>query len=34
MRAGDMAQWVGALTVLQEVLSSSPSNRMVAHNHL
>ena len=29
-----MAQWVGALTVLQEVLSSIPSNRMVAHNHL
>jgi hypothetical protein len=29
-----MAQWLRALTVLPEVLSSSPSNHMVAHNHL
>jgi hypothetical protein len=32
--AGDMAQWLRALTVLPEVLSSNPSNHMVAHNHL
>jgi hypothetical protein len=31
---GEMAQWVRALTVLPEVLSSIPSNHMVAHNHL
>jgi hypothetical protein len=31
--AGEMAQRVGALTVLPEVLSSNPSNHM-AHNHL
>jgi hypothetical protein len=29
-----MAQWVRALTVLPKVLSSIPSNDMVAHNHL
>jgi hypothetical protein len=29
-----MAQWLKALTVLPEVLSSIPSNHMVAHNHL
>jgi hypothetical protein len=29
-----MAQRLRALTALPEVLSSSPSNRMVAHNHL
>jgi len=29
-----MAQCLGALTVLPEVLSSIPSNHMVAHNHL
>jgi hypothetical protein len=32
--AGEMAQWLRALTVLPEVLSSNPSNHMVAHNHL
>jgi hypothetical protein len=32
--AGEMAQWLRALTVLLEVLSSIPSNHMVAHNHL
>jgi hypothetical protein len=34
LRAGEMAQWLGALTILPEVLSSIPSNHMVAHNHL
>jgi hypothetical protein len=29
-----MAQWLRALTVLPEVLSSVPSDHMVAHNHL
>jgi len=33
-RAGEMAQWLRALTALPEVLSSNPSNHMVAHNHL
>jgi hypothetical protein len=35
-RAGEMAQWLRALTALQslEVLSLNPSNHMVAHNHL
>ncbi|XP_038937965.1 voltage-dependent calcium channel gamma-7 subunit isoform X1 [Rattus norvegicus] len=33
-RVGEMAQWLGALTALPEVLSSNPSNHMVAHNHL
>jgi hypothetical protein len=32
-RAGEMAQWLRALTVLLKVLSSNPSNHMVAHNH-
>ena len=32
--AGEMAQWLRALTVLPEVLSSIPSNHMVAHNNL
>jgi hypothetical protein len=32
--AGEMAQWLRALTALPEVLSSIPSNYMVAHNHL
>jgi hypothetical protein len=32
--AGEMAQWLRGLTVLLEVLSSIPSNHMVAHNHL
>jgi hypothetical protein len=31
---GEMAQWLRALTALPEVLSSIPSNHMVAHNHL
>jgi hypothetical protein len=31
--AGEMAQWVGALTALPEVVSSNPRNHMVAHNH-
>ena len=30
----DMAQRLRALTALPEVLSSIPSNHMVAHNHL
>jgi hypothetical protein len=29
-----MAQWLRALTALPEVVSSNPSNHMVAHNHL
>jgi hypothetical protein len=29
-----MAQWLRALTAIQEVLSSIPSNHMVAYNHL
>jgi hypothetical protein len=32
--AGKMAQWLRALTALPKVLSSIPSNHMVAHNHL
>jgi hypothetical protein len=32
--AGEMAQWLRALTALLKVLSSNPSNYMVAHNHL
>jgi hypothetical protein len=31
---GEMAQWLRALTALPEVLSSIPSNHMVAHNHV
>jgi hypothetical protein len=31
--AGEIAQWVRALTALPNVLSSNPSNHMVAHNH-
>jgi hypothetical protein len=36
IRAGvrEMAQQLRALTALAEVLSSIPSNHMVAHNHL
>jgi hypothetical protein len=34
VRAGEMAQRLRALTALPEVLSSIPSNHMVAHNHL
>ena len=33
-RAGETAQRLRALTGLPEVLSSIPSNYMVAHNHL
>jgi hypothetical protein len=33
-RAGEKAQRLRALTALPEVLSSIPSNHMVAHNHL
>ena len=32
--AGEMAPRLRALTALPEVLSSIPSNHMVAHNHL
>jgi hypothetical protein len=32
--AREVAQWLRTLTVLPEVLSSNPSNHMVAHNHL
>jgi hypothetical protein len=32
--AGQMAQQLRELTALPEVLSSIPSNHMVAHNHL
>jgi hypothetical protein len=32
--AGEMAQWLRALTALPKVLSSIPINHMVAHNHL
>ena len=32
--AGEMAQWLRALTAPPEVLSSVPSNHMVANNHL
>jgi hypothetical protein len=31
---GEMAQRLRALTALPKVLSSIPSNHMVAHNHL
>ena len=34
VRAGEMAQWLRALTTLPKDLSSNPSNDMVAHNHL
>jgi hypothetical protein len=32
--AGEMVQWIRALTALPEVLSSILSNHMMAHNHL
>ena len=32
-RAGEMAQRVKAPTALPKVMSSNPSNHMVAHNH-
>jgi hypothetical protein len=31
--AGEMAQRLRALTALPKVMSSNPSNHMVAHNH-
>ena len=31
---GEMAQWLRALTALPNVLSSNPSNHMVANNYL
>jgi hypothetical protein len=31
---GEIAQWLRALTVLLEVLSSIPNNHMVAHNYI
>ena len=31
---GEMAQWLNALTAPLKVLSSNPSNHMMAHNHL
>jgi hypothetical protein len=31
--AGKMAQWLRVPTALLKVLSSNPSNHMVAHNH-
>ena len=33
LQTGEMVQWSRALTVLPKVLSSNPSNHMVAHNH-
>ena len=33
-RAAEMAQWLGALAALPEVLSSIPSHHLVAHDHL
>jgi hypothetical protein len=32
-QAGEMAQWLRALTALLKIPSSNPSNHMVAHNH-
>jgi hypothetical protein len=32
--AGEMAQWLTALTALTEDLSSIPSKYMIAHSHL
>ena len=34
MGAGEMVQWLTALTAHPEVLSSVPSNHIVVHNHL
>jgi hypothetical protein len=31
--AGEMAQWLRAPTALPKVVSSNPSNHMMAHNH-
>ena len=32
--AGEMPQWLRGLSALPELLSSIPSNHVVAHNHL
>ena len=32
--AGEMALWLRALTALPEILSSNPSNHMVAHTQM
>jgi hypothetical protein len=32
--AGELTQWLRALTALSEILGSIPRNHMVAHNHL
>jgi hypothetical protein len=32
--AGELAQWLRALTALPEVMSLVPSNHIAAHNHL
>jgi hypothetical protein len=32
-QAGEMVQWLRVLTALPKVLSSNPSNHMVASNH-
>jgi hypothetical protein len=34
LRAGEVAQWLKALTTLSEVLSTILSNNVAAHNHL
>jgi hypothetical protein len=34
IRAGEMAERLRTFTALPEVLSSIPSNHVVAHNHL
>lgn len=31
---GEMVLWIGAPAALSEVLSSMPSNRIMAHNHI
>jgi hypothetical protein len=33
IHAGEMAQWLRALTALPKVLSSNSSNHMMAYNH-
>jgi hypothetical protein len=32
-KKGEVAQWLRAPTVLPKVVSSNPSNHMIAHNH-
>jgi hypothetical protein len=32
--AGEMTQWLRVLIALLKVMSSNPSNHMMAHNHL